>query len=140
MRKFLIAILTLSMLLAGRLVHAAPGADGERFKKYTRKYPSELLKADPDVKRRLQALLGSNFSFFMERMQTEMPMEDSQGILVAYGCQAHACGVENAIFFIDLSDGKLHCAIRSGTYSDKVKTFSEDRARFPSAALKHALE
>jgi hypothetical protein len=73
-------------------------------------------------------------------MQVEVPFENIQGILVGKVCQAHGCGSEDAALFIDLSDGKLHCAIRSGTYSDKVKTFSEDRAHFPSAALKYALE
>jgi hypothetical protein len=138
MRRLLTAILM--VLLAGSLVQTAPGADGEGFKKYAGKYPSALLKAEPGVKQRLQVLLGANYSFFMERMQVEVPIEDIQGILVGKGCQAHGCGVEDAVLFMDLSVGKLHCAIRSDTYSDKVKTFSEDRAHFPSAALKHALE
>jgi hypothetical protein len=138
MRRLLTAILML--LFAGSCVQAAPGADGERFKKYAGKYPSALLKAEPGVKRRLQSILGASYSFFKERMQVEVPFENIQGILVGKGCQAHGCGSEDAALFIDLSDGKLHCAIRSGTYSDKVKTFTEDRAHFPSAALKYALE
>ncbi len=139
MRKFLTATLMLSVLPAGNCLQGAPATDRARFEKYVGKYPSNLLKGEPDVKRRLQTLLGDNYSLFMERLQVETPIENITGILVAKGCMAHACGVEESILLINLSDGRLHCAIRSDAYSDKVKTFSEDRDHFPAAALKYAL-
>jgi hypothetical protein len=142
MPRLIIAILMLSVLSAGGATQAAPGTAGQRFEKYVGKYPSEFLKAEPEVKRRLQAILGTSYSFFMGRLQTEMPIEGYKGVLVTKGCKAHECGSELAIIFITLSDGKVHCAIRSDSYSNasKVKTFSEDPHHFPSAALKYALE
>src|SRR5258708_1103003 len=131
--------LMLSALLAGHCLHAAPAADRARFEKYVGKYPSNLLKGEPGLKKRLQTLLGANYSLFMERLEVETPIENIKGILVAKGCMAHGCGVEEAILLIDLSNGKFHCAIRSDAYSGKPKTFSEDPAHFPSAALKYAL-
>jgi len=132
------AIATIA-LFAGNCLPAAPATDVARFDKYVGKYPSGLLKGEPDVKRRLQTLLGANYSLFMERLQVESPIENVKGVLVAKGCMAHGCGVEEAVLLIDLSGGKFHCAIRSDSYSGKVKTFSEDPAHLPSAALKYAL-
>ena len=139
MPRLLPVILMLCMLFPANQTQATPPTDGQRFTKYLNKYPSEMLKAEPDAKRRLQALLGANYKSFMERLQTEMLMENKQGILVGWGCKAHECGEEMAFFFINLSDGKIHCAIRSESYSNKVKTFSEDPQHFPSAALKEVL-
>ena len=133
------AILILSLLLAGSWTHVALG-QGERFVKYVNKYPNDLLKAEPDVKRRLHALLGANYARFIERLQTQGPMDAVGGILVGRGCKAHWCGNEEAVLLINLSDGKLHVAIHSEATSEKVKKFSEDMAHFPDAALQHALE
>ena len=139
MHRFVAAILMFCVLFSTNCVRAAAGADGQRYAKYAGKYPSEFLKAEPDVKRRLQAILGANYSFFTGRLQTEMPIENVKGVLVAKGCKAHECGAELAIILITLSDGKIHCAIRSESYPKKVKTFSEDPQHFPSAALDYAL-
>jgi hypothetical protein len=130
----------MSVLWSGKWTPAALGMQGDRFARYANKYPSDLLKGEPDLKQRLHALLGANYGFFMERLQTEVPIEVIQGTLIGKGCKAHECTVEEAVLFITLADGKLHCAIRSDTYRSKVKTFSENPSRFPSDALKHALE
>jgi len=119
---------------------SAPATNGQHFEKYAGKYPSDFLKAEPDVERRLRALLGGNYDLFMERLQTETPFRDVKGTLVATGCKAHECGSEEAVLLIDLSDGKVYGAIHSDTYGGKFKTFSEDPPRFPSDALKHAFE
>jgi hypothetical protein len=140
MLNFLVAIVMLSALSAGGWVQISPGTDRSRFEKYIGKYPRELLEAEPDLKRRLRALTGARYSFFMERLQTVMPIENVKGVLLARGCKAHECGSEEAIILIRLSDGKLHCAIRSEAYSSKIKTFSESPQNFPSDALKYALE
>ena len=140
MLNFFGAILLLGALSTGSWVQTSPGTNRGRFEKYIGKYPSELLKAEPDLKRRLRTLTGGSYNFFMERLQTEVPIENVKGILVARGCKAHECGEEEAIILINLADGKLHCAIHSATYSSKVKTFSESPPQFPWAALKYALE
>jgi len=133
-----IAVMALGLLSAGSWVHAAPGA-GERFKKYANKYPFDLFEGEPDVTRRLRTLLAANYDFFMERMQTQTPFDSVQGILVAKACKAHECTLEEAILLIDVSDGTIHCAVHSGRYGGKVRTFSEDPDHFPEGALRYML-
>ena len=111
----------------------------QRLESYVGKYPSDLLKGVPSIKRRLRTLLGPNYSFFMNRLQTEVPIENDEGALVARGCMAHQCTVEEAVLVINLADGKLHCAILSEKFGRKYKVFSEDKARIPNA-LKRAME
>jgi hypothetical protein len=105
----------------------------ERLESYVGKYPSDLLKAEPTIKSRLKTLLRANYSFFMARLQTEMPIENDAGAIVARGCMAHNCGVEEAVLVINLADGKLHCAILSAKFGGKFKVFSEDKAHIPGA-------
>jgi hypothetical protein len=69
----------------------------------------------------------------MARLQVEMPIENIDGALVARGCMAHSCGIEEAMLAINLADGKLHCGILSDKYGHKVKIFSEDKAHIPTA-------
>ena len=107
--------------------------------RYAGQYPSDLFRGVPGLKTRLRALLGANYKSFFDRLQTEMPIENDAGALVARGCMAHQCTIEEAILVIDLSDGKLHCAIKSDRYSGRFKTFSEDRTRIPDA-LRRAMQ
>lgn len=111
------------------LAAAAP----QNLAAYAGKYPSELFKGVPSLKRRLRVLLGANYSLFMERLQTETPIENVDGALVGRGCMAHSCGEEEAVLVINLADGKLHCAILSGRFGGKFKVFSEDKAHVPEA-------
>jgi hypothetical protein len=105
----------------------------QRLEAYVGKYPSELFKGAPSLKQRLRTLLGANYSVFMQRLQTEMPIENDRGALVGRGCMAHSCGSEEAVFVISLSDGKLHCAILSQKFGGKYKVFSEDKNHIPPA-------
>ena len=128
-----------TVALAGMLILAA--GEGDKYKKYVNEYPSAMLKAEPVVKQRLQTLLGANNRFFMDRLQVESPIEVVSGFLTGSACQAHGCGVEMAMFFINMSNGKLSAAIRSDSYTtkDKVKIFSEEQGNFPYAAMNHVL-
>jgi hypothetical protein len=139
MPRIVRAVLLLSLLLAGSGTPVALG-QGERFVKYVNKYPNDLLKAEPEVKQRLHALLGREYGRFVERLQTQTPMENIKGILTGRGCKAHLCGSEEAVLLINLSDGKLHVAIHSEASGERVQKFSEDMAHFPDAALQYALE
>jgi hypothetical protein len=107
------------------------------LEKYTGKYPSELFKKVPAIKTRLRQLLGTNYAAFMERMQTQTPIEKDGETLVMRGCAAHDCTVEEALLAIDLNDGKLYVALRfAGKFS---RTFPANRSQLP-AALKRAME
>jgi hypothetical protein len=120
---------------AGRVAEPVP----QNLQSYVGKYPSALLKEVPSVKRRLRTVLGANYSFFMSRMQTEMPIENVEGCLVAVGCMAHSCGSEDAVMVINLSDGKMHCAIRSDKFKGGYRVYSEDKQNIPHA-LYHTME
>ena len=138
MRKLLIIMLlfmvggSLENTAKANSLHLAKTAP-QNLAAYVGKYPSDLLKGVPSLKRRLRVLLGANYSIFMERLQTEMPIENVDGVLVARGCMAHSCGEEEAVLVINLADGKLHCAILSEKFGGKFKVFSEDKAHIPGA-------
>lgn len=142
MRK-LIFIMAFSILVssaglnshAGRVAGPAP----QNLQSYVGKYPSALFKEVPSVTRRLRTVLGANYSFFMARMQTEMPIENVEGCLVAVGCMAHSCGSEDAVMVINLDNGKMHCAIRSNKFNGGYRVFSEDKQNIPHA-LYRAME
>jgi hypothetical protein len=106
---------------------------------YVGKYPSALLKGVPSMRTRLRNVLGSKYTFFMGRMQTEMPIEYVEGCLVGVGCLAHSCGSEDAVMVINLADGKLHCAIRSDKFNGGYRIYSEDKQNIPHA-LYRAME
>jgi hypothetical protein len=138
MRKLIITMLLLMVVGSLKITTAAGGphltrTEPQNLAGYVGKYPSELVKGAPALKRRLRVLLGASYGLFMERLQTEMPIENDGGALVARGCMAHSCGEEEAIMVIDLTDGKLHCAILSAKFGGKFKVFSEDKANIPGA-------
>ncbi len=123
-----------SSILFGANSNVVVRPESQRLESYAGKYPSDFLKAQPSYKRRLRNLLGGNYSAFMTRLQTEMPMEIVEGCLVGTGCMAHSCGSEEAIMVINLSDGKLCCAIRStAKYNGGYRVFSEDKQHIPHA-------
>jgi hypothetical protein len=97
--------------------------------------PREMLDAEPDLESRLRRLLSVDWDAFMERFGVQGEVRELGGFLVGGGCRPHACGSEEAVFLINLTDGKIHCAIRSDDYKG-VKTFSEDPTHFPEAVLK----
>ena len=114
-------------------------SDGSDLARYTGKYPSELFRSEPDLKTRLRDLLGANYASFMARLQTEMPIERDGDVLVARGCMAHQCTIEEAILAIDLADGKPYVAIKSTRYGGGFKIFAEDKTRVPEA-LRRAMQ
>ena len=107
--------------------------------RYVGKYPSALFKGAPRLRTRLRALLGSNYKMFFDRLQTEMPIENDGGVLIARGCMAHECTIEESILAIDLNADKLHVAIKSAEFRGRFKTWSENGGSVP-AALRRAMQ
>ena len=101
--------------------------------RYVGKYPSALFKGEPGLRTRLHELLGANYSSFISRLQTEMPIERAGDVMIARGCMAHQCTIEEAILAIDLSNGKPYVAIKSTRYGGGFKIFAEDKNRVPDA-------
>jgi len=136
-RNLFVSMIAIFMMSA--VITSAPAMtrrvkpEPQRLESYVGKYPSDLLRGVPSLKTRLRTLLGRNYALFMERLQTEMPIENDAGALVARGCMAHSCGVEEAVMVINLANGKLHCAILSDKFGGKFKVFSEDSAHIPGA-------
>jgi hypothetical protein len=100
---------------------------------YAGKYPSDLLAGVPSLKTRLRELLGANYASFTSRLQTEMPIEREGEILIARGCMAHQCTIEEAILAMDLTSSKLWVAIKSTRYGGGFKIFAQDKDRVPDA-------
>jgi len=121
-------------ILTGDSSARGSGSD-QNLARYVGQYPSDLFRGAPNLKTRLHTLLGANYRSFFDRLQTEMAIENDGGALVARGCMAHSCGIEEAILVINLDDGILHCAIR---FNSRFRTFSENRASIP-AALNRAM-
>jgi hypothetical protein len=137
MRK--LSALMLAVFMMSAVITSAPAMtprvnpEPQRLEAYVGKYPSDLFRGVPSLKTRLRTLLGRNYALFMQRLQTEMPIENDAGALVARGCMAHSCGAEEAVLVINLANGKLHCAILSEKFGGKFKVFSEDSAHIPGA-------
>src|SRR5262249_34555053 len=70
------------------------------YSQYVGKYPSEMFKKEPGLKTRLRTLLGTSYKAFFDRLQTEVPIEKDGDAIVARGCMAHSCTVEEAILVI----------------------------------------
>jgi hypothetical protein len=107
--------------------------------RYVGKYPSELFRKESSLKTRLRKLLGTNYQFFFNRLQTEMPIENDGGVLIVQGCLAHQCTIEVSVMAIDLANDKLHVAIKSTEFRNMYRLWSEDEAGVP-AALRRAMQ
>jgi hypothetical protein len=128
-------VLKIRILPAGQ----SSGASTSDLERYAGQYPSALFKGVPGLKTRLRQVLGVNYQSFFDRLQVEMPIERDGNTLVARGCMAHQCTIEEAILVIDLADGEPYCAIKSTRYGDGFKTFAKDRTRVPDA-LRRAMQ
>jgi hypothetical protein len=137
--------LSLIGLFAAALICAVPGADTTRhvsargtttnYSQYVGKYPSDMFKKEPALKTKLRNLLGTSYKDFFDRMQTQVPIEKDGDAIVARGCAAHECTVEEAILVIQ--NQTLYVALRME--SKFSKTFPADRSKLPEA-LKRAME
>lgn len=139
MRKLISSTALLMLLSFAGLSSPVAGVSAfgpQNLRSYIGKYPSALLKGEPSVRARLRAVTGAKYNFFMARLQTEMPIEEIEGCLVVVGCMAHSCGSEDAVMVINLTSGKMHCAIRSDKFNGGYKVFSEDKQNIPHALYK----
>ena len=130
-------VLKIEILPAGQSNSSDPGTSD--LARYAGKYPSALFKGVPGLRTRLLALLGANYKLFFDRLQTQMPIENDGGVLIARGCMAHECTIEESILAIDLNADKLHVAIKSEEFRGRFKTWSEGGGTVP-AALKRAMQ
>jgi hypothetical protein len=113
----------------------------QNLQSYVGKYPSDLLKAVPDLKTRMKAILGEKYKTFDDRWVVQSPISKVGETLLLQGCMAHNCGMEEAAMAISLTDGKLSFAIMSQNLDHQfsIQVFSEDKSPVPDS-LKGAIE
>jgi hypothetical protein len=126
-------------ILPGQSSGSDSGPGTSDLARYVGQYPSALLKGESGLKTRLRELLGANYASFTSRLQTEMPIERDGDVMIARGCMAHQCTIEEAILAVDLSSGKPYVAIKSTRYGGGFKIFAEDKDRVPNA-LRRAMQ
>lgn len=132
-------VLKIEILPAAQSNGPGTGASTSDLERYAGQYPSALFKGVPSLKTRLRQILGVNYKSFFDRLQVEMPIERDGNTLVARGCMAHQCTIEEAILVIDLADGEPYCAIKSTKYNGGFKTFAKVKTRVPDA-LRRAMQ
>jgi hypothetical protein len=112
------------------------GPGSSNLGRYAGKYPSEMFRREAGLKTKLRQLLGNaNYREFFDRMQTEMPIEKDGNAIVARGCMAHQCTIEEAILVVNLADGTPFVAIK---FNSRFRTFTGGMA--PPQALRNAMQ
>lgn len=99
---------------------------------------NDLLRDEPSVKRRLNALLGKNHRLFMNNLTVAATLENRHGFLMMHGIAPHRGGEEEAIFLMSISSQRIHCAVLSRRFGGKYKVFSEDTSGVPSSLIKES--
>ena len=135
LRLCLIGLLFTTIICAAAGAATTGHVSTTDYSRYVGKYPSDMFKKEPALKTKLRTLLGASYKDFFDRMQTQVPIEKDGDAIVARGCAAHECTVEEAILVIQ--NGTLYVALRME--SKFSKTFPADRSKLPEA-LKRAME
>jgi hypothetical protein len=106
-----VARLTASIAVAAALLAGpAPAGDGPgELRAFVGKYPFDRIKGHsllqvPELRARLQELLGKKGAGDLKRLDTVSPIEEQSGWLVASGCRPHNCASEQWTVAVNLSD------------------------------------
>ena len=79
------------------------------LKKSAGKYPYEIkLLENAELKARLTKLLGSDWPDMKANWNVEIPIEIEGSIFRASACQAHNCGANNYVMFVDLDSDNIN--------------------------------
>lgn len=73
------------------------------------KYPADIkLIENPKIRNRLKKLLGKDFADLRSNWNVEMPIEISGDVFKAEACEAHNCGANRYIIFVDLKSANFN--------------------------------
>jgi hypothetical protein len=73
------------------------------------KYPDDIKLLDiQDLNERLKKLLGKDFAAMKKNWNVETPMEIEKSIFMASGCEAHNCGANHYLMFVDLKNDNIN--------------------------------
>ena len=79
------------------------------LKKSAGKYPYEIKLLDnAELKDRLTKLLGKDFAAMKAHWNVETPMEIEGEIFKASACEAHNCGANNYVVFVDMNGDNIN--------------------------------
>ena len=93
------------------------------LKKSAGKYPSDIkLVENTEIKSRLQKLLGKDWPDMKAKFNVEIPNEIEDNIFKGEACEAHNCGANRFIIFVDLGDGNINVF---HIEDDRTKTYFE---------------
>lgn len=134
LRSHSFSLIALAIVLCALFANASSRSGTDYFQ-YVGKYPSEMFKKEPELKVKMRMLLGKSYKAFTDRMQVEMPIERDGDAIVARGCMAHSCTIEEAILVIQKQTPYVALKMNS-KFS---KTFPADRSKLPEA-LKRAMQ
>lgn len=81
----------------------------QNLKKSAGKYPNDIKLLDIAVlQSRLKKLLGKDFADMKSHWNVETPIEVDSGIFMASACEAHNCGSNRYLLFVDLNDDNIN--------------------------------
>lgn len=80
-----------------------------KLKEFVGQYPSDVKFLDqPELKQRLEDLLGSQYTNFRKYWQTETPIEVEDNVLSTTGCEVHNCAANQFVLQIDLAHNNIN--------------------------------
>jgi hypothetical protein len=95
------------------------------LRKSVGKYPYEIKLLDiPELKERLQKLMGKDFAVMKKVWNVETPLEVSGKVLKTSGCEQHNCGPNMYVMFFDVNTDNIniyHTGDENKTYFEKGK-------------------
>jgi hypothetical protein len=79
------------------------------LRKSAGKYPNDIKLLDiAELRDRLKKLVGKDFAGMKSNWNVETPMELSGDIFKAEACQAHNCGSNRYVLFVDLKNDNIN--------------------------------
>jgi hypothetical protein len=101
------SIAVVAALLTGPAARAGDGP-GE-LRAFVGKYPFDRVKGHsllqvPELRTRLETLLGKKGAGDLRRLDTVSPIEEQSGWLIASGCRPHNCASEQWTVAVNLAD------------------------------------
>ncbi|HET8574191.1 MAG TPA: hypothetical protein VFL76_10000 [Edaphocola sp.] len=92
------------------------------LKKFKDQYPSDAKLLDqPEIKSRLELLLGKDYDNFRKYWQTETPIKIEGNVLSTTGCEQHNCGANQYVLQIDL----MHNNINVYHFGQNIQSYLE---------------
>ncbi len=98
------------------------------LQKSNKKYPYEIdLLSNHKFTQRIKNLIGTNkYNFLVKTWAVETPIEATNSVFVANGCEQHNCGATNFLIVVDFTKNIMQVGFRK---QNKITIFSEDGSK-----------